>query len=99
MRKEHNEVLPRNQVTHIQPTPWPVPNPQPHPQVRLTWLDLSFNQITQIEGLDTLTALQDLSLFNNRITSISGLDSMAALNVLSIGESLPVPKMASILKN
>lgn len=54
--------------------------------MHLTWLDLSFNHITEIEGLESLTALQDLSLYNNRITAISGLDSMAALNVLSIGK-------------
>ena len=54
-------------------------------QINLTWLDLSFNQITKIEGLAGLTKLQDLSLFSNGISVIEGLDTMADLNVLSIG--------------
>ena len=32
----------------------------------LEWLDLSFNNISRIEGLDSLLKLTDLSLFNNR---------------------------------
>ena len=35
----------------------------------MQWLDLSFNQISKIEGLDSLTQLTDLSLFSNRITA------------------------------
>lgn len=35
-------------------------------QVNLEWLDLSFNMITKIEGLETLTKLTDLSLFKVR---------------------------------
>lgn len=33
--------------------------------VNLKWLDLSFNAIKQIDGLDTLVNLTDLSLYNN----------------------------------
>jgi len=37
---------------------------------RLTqWLDLSFNNISKIEGLESLLKLTDLSLFNNRYLS------------------------------
>lgn len=54
-------------------------------QVNLTWLDLSFNQIEAIEGLSTLTRLQDLSLYSNRIAALGGLDALTDLNVLSLG--------------
>jgi hypothetical protein len=51
-------------------------------------LDLSFNRITQISGLDTLTKLVDLSLFNNRIEAIEGLDALTGcLQVLSLGNN------------
>jgi hypothetical protein len=55
----------------------------------LTWLDLSFNRITHISGLDTLTKLVDLSLFNNQITKIENLDKLTELNVLSLGARVP----------
>lgn len=55
-------------------------------QTNLTWLDLSFNQISEIQGLEQLTKLQDLSLFNNQIACLQGLDTLQNLNVLSIGE-------------
>ncbi len=38
--------------------------------------DLSFNNITVIEGLETLTKLADLTLFHNKISEIKGLDSL-----------------------
>lgn len=54
----------------------------------LKWLDLSFNNITVIEGLDGLHKLSDLTLFNNRISTIEGLDDLVgSLNVLSIGNN------------
>lgn len=49
--------------------------------------DLSFNNITKIEGLDSLTKLTDLTLFNNRISVIEGLDDLVNLNVFSIGNN------------
>jgi Leucine-rich repeat (LRR) protein len=55
-------------------------------QTNLTWLDLSFNRITALEGLEQLTKLQDLSLYNNQIPVLKGLDTLKDLNVLSIGE-------------
>jgi Leucine-rich repeat (LRR) protein len=49
---------------------------------------LSFNRVTALEGLEQLTKLQDLSLFNNQISNLQGLDSLKKLNVLSIGVQL-----------
>lgn len=50
-------------------------------------LDLSFNNIEAIEGLDTLVNLEDLSLFNNRISKIDSLDALVKLQVLSLGNN------------
>jgi len=55
-------------------------------QTNLTWLDLSFNKIPVIEGLDSLVKLQDLSLFSNQISTLQGLSSLKDLNVLSLGK-------------
>ena len=55
--------------------------------VNLTWLDLSFNLIEKIEGLETLYQLEDLSLFSNRITKLENLDALINLNLLSVGEN------------
>lgn len=38
--------------------------------VNLEWLDLSFNLIEKIEGLEKLTKLTDLSLFSNNISKL-----------------------------
>ena len=38
--------------------------------VDLEWLDLSFNLIEKIEGLEKLTKLSDLSLFSNNISKL-----------------------------
>lgn len=61
-----------------------------YPTVRghLRWLDLSFNKLTAIEGLDTLTKLTDLTLLSNRIEKLEKLDSLVHLNVLSMGNNL-----------
>ena len=56
--------------------------------VNLEWLDLSFNLIRKIEGLDSLTKITDLSLYNNKIEELSGLDNLNKLNVLSVGCNL-----------
>ncbi len=58
---------------------------RPRAQTNLTWLDLSFNRISAITGLETLTKLVDLSLFSNSITKIENLDTLVNLNVLSLG--------------
>ena len=38
--------------------------------MNLEWLDLSFNLIEKIEGLEKLTKLTDLSLFSNNISKL-----------------------------
>lgn len=55
-------------------------------QVKLTQLDLSFNTISSICGLQNLTALQDLSLFSNNISSLEGLEPLSQLCALSMGK-------------
>jgi Leucine-rich repeat (LRR) protein len=55
--------------------------------VNLEWLDLSFNLIDKIEGLEKLTKLTDLSLFSNNISQITGLQTLSKLNVLSLGSN------------
>ena len=54
-------------------------------QTNLTWLDLSFNQITRIEGLDSLVELTDLSLLDNQISELEGLDNLKKLQCLCLG--------------
>ena len=41
-----------------------------------------------MEGLDKLTNLTDLTLYNNKITNIDGLHSCNKLNIFSIGNNL-----------
>jgi Leucine-rich repeat (LRR) protein len=55
--------------------------------VNLEWLDLSFNLITKIEGLEKLDKLTDLSLYSNQITVLEGLENLKQLNVLSVGKN------------
>jgi Leucine-rich repeat (LRR) protein len=55
--------------------------------VNLKWLDLSFNLIEKIEGLEYCTKITDLTLFSNHITQLSGLENLKELNVLSIGSN------------
>ncbi|OEH79846.1 leucine rich repeat-containing protein [Cyclospora cayetanensis] len=50
----------------------------------LLWLDLSFNRIEVIEGLEALPNLRDLSLSYNRISSLDGLRGCKMLSVLCI---------------
>ena len=49
--------------------------------------DLSFNNIEVIEGLDKLTKLKDLTLYNNRISKIENMDSLSQLHVFSVGNN------------
>ena len=53
--------------------------------MHLTWLDLSFNQITEVEGLAKLTRLQDLSLHHNQIKDIDALAETPSIVTLSLG--------------
>ena len=50
-------------------------------------LDLSFNNIECIEGLDKLTKLRDVTLYNNRITQLENMDSLTQLHVFSAGNN------------
>lgn len=50
-------------------------------------LDLSFNNIEVIEGLDQLTKLKDVTFFNNRITTICNMDALTELQIFSIGNN------------
>jgi hypothetical protein len=49
--------------------------------------DLSFNKITMIEGLESLTKLTDLSLFSNQIKEVTGLSTLVSLDCLSLGNN------------
>ena len=55
---------------------------------QLEWLDLSFNNIECISGLDTLVNLRDLSLAHNRIKAVGNLDALKELQVLSLANNL-----------
>lgn len=53
----------------------------------LPFSDLSFNNIEVIKGLETLTKLEDLTLYNNRISKIENMDTLEQLHVFSIGNN------------
>jgi len=63
--------------------------------VTLQWLvcrtpddkDLSFNEITKVEGLESLVHLTDLTLYGNAIEILEGLTGLPALTCLSIGKN------------
>ena len=61
-------------------------------QVNLTWLDLSYNQIEKVEGLEKLTRLQDLSLHHNKLKCIDSLVHNPALATLSLGANSLQPQ-------
>ena len=56
-------------------------------QVNLEWLDLSFNSISKLEGLEKLVKLTDLSLFSNKLDKIENIQKLTELVVLSLGKS------------
>ena len=60
-------------------------------QVNLTWLDLSFNNISRLEGLSKLTKLTDLSLFSNKLERIENIQTLQELIVLSVGNTECMP--------
>lgn len=51
------------------------------------FVDLSFNNIEVIEGLDKLVNLEDLTLHNNRIQKLEGMDALKKLHVFSVGNN------------
>jgi len=50
-------------------------------------LDLSYNQISEIKGLDYLYNLKFLDFYNNQITEIKRLDNLNKLNYLDFGNN------------
>ena len=63
----------------------------------MRWLDLSFNLIEKIEGLDKNKQLEDLSLYSNQIKELSGLEELNKLNVLSVGRN-KIDKLDNMLQ-
>ena len=53
----------------------------------LQQLNLSYNQIMVIQGLDALTQLQSLYLYYNQIADIRGLDALAQLQSLDLSSN------------
>lgn len=53
--------------------------------MHLKELDLSFNYIEQIQGLDKLIQLEILSLLSNRIEVLTNLEPLKELVILNIG--------------
>lgn len=48
-------------------------------------LDLSFNKIKIIEGIDNLTKLKDLYFVSNKISKIQGVEKLVNLTNLELG--------------
>ena len=60
--------------------------PAPHAFTSLTKLDLSYNQIRKIRGLESLgSTLKELYLVENKIKVIEGLDTLVNLELLELG--------------
>ncbi|KII66700.1 Protein phosphatase 1 regulatory subunit 7 [Thelohanellus kitauei] len=53
----------------------------------LTYLDLSFNRIKQIENIETLVKLEELYFANNRIREIKNLEPFVNLRLLELGSN------------
>lgn len=50
-------------------------------------LDLAFNRITEIKGLNSLTKLKKLFLSSNKISKIENLDNLQSLELLELGDN------------
>ncbi|MDR2147417.1 MAG: leucine-rich repeat protein [Tannerella sp.] len=50
----------------------------------ITWLNLSGNQLTEIKGLEQLTGLRKLYLYENQLTEIKGLEQLTGLQTLDL---------------
>lgn len=50
-------------------------------------LDLAFNRITEIKGLDRLVNLKKVFLSANKISKIENLDALKNLELLELGDN------------
>lgn len=55
--------------------------------INLTEIDLSFNQLDRIQGLEQCTLLRKLSLIGNRIERVEGLEQLENLKVLQLQQN------------
>ena len=53
--------------------------------MRLTSLDLSFNNIKHIKNVEHLNEVKDLYLLQNKISKIEGLEKLASVRNLELG--------------
>ena len=64
--------------------------------VRLRLLDLSFNQIRVIEGIDTLVELRELRLYGNALQHVCGLACLRSLKVLLLHNNALEPPVLDV---
>lgn len=57
------------------------------PLINFRILDLSFNRITQIQGLDRLQKLEKLFLSSNKIAKIENVNHLKTLKLLELGDN------------
>ena len=50
-------------------------------------LDISFNNVRVIKGLETLVKLEKFFLINNKIKKIENLDHLTSLTMLELGDN------------
>ena len=50
-------------------------------------LDVSFNNVKVIKGLDTIVRLEKFYLINNKIKKIENLDHLTCLTMLELGDN------------
>jgi len=55
--------------------------------INVTEIDLSFNKIDRIQGLERCTALRKLTLIGNRLKRVEGLEHLESLEVLQLQEN------------
>ena len=50
-------------------------------------MDLSFNRIKEIKGLETLTSIRKLYLSANRLRKMENLETLTTLEILDVGDN------------
>ena len=53
----------------------------------ITELDLSNNQLTNVDGLQNLTSVNQLNLSNNQLTNIDGLSNLTSVRILDLSDN------------